>query len=755
MGSPGEKPEATMLPLRGTGTPQPRSALAIVWPMLTFIAPYLLLMVWFHAVDVYDWHFSDTGAEIFVYNCSRVLFIFYLFWMIETAGLALLRVVASKAMTRIGRLERLTCGFFVGAFVWHIALLFLGYFSLYTVPVALVITVPVVAASFSDVRATYRDVMRSVRDDGAPRRNFGPGPLGWLVAAIAALDLVVLLLVKGLYPGGGHDYYTHYFYYFQAVIKNHSLWPNDVWYHYYYDKGAGLYFLGILLTDPLAPQLVTFSFFVAATSALYLLLRRIAPGTLWPLVGVVQFIGIYIYTPGSSFLYWGNGGWGEFQKTHELVAALVVGALWATIEALSSAGAKRRLWLISAAATIATSVIINVTIGAFFGGLFMLLTLYNGVRRRLEQSLICIVLGAAASLPVVLTLILNQWTTGLADDQGILLFWHFANLEKLARWGVLPLIFNLIQGLQGMTSGSVPVVSTDSLIFLVQSFRLDLVAPMLIGGLIFATPSLLRGRGNEAIAIPLTVIIAATLTFTTIALVVGRAQQVSFYRYASFATSIAIVSGILAWNAARSDDPFSRLSRNRLIAVVAMAVCALTYFQPRATLKTLNHGVHFAFGAYSIDTAYQTQTGLPPFAIYSGARGAYQAIGPGIPIWALFNHAYCMLPGCLVGEYPGFILTRDWYSVMYGTPQEAEKALQVANHNYFLFTREDSITDGTSTLLTWLGPDVTPLDPAWLAQYRSAVERSPTVAAYPYQGMKHILSRINSTSNPSSLIAPY
>jgi hypothetical protein len=196
------------------------------------------------------------------------------------------------------------------------------------------------------------------------------------------------------------------------------------------------------------------------------------------------------------------------------------------------------------------------------------------------------------------------------------------------------------------------------------------------------------------------------------------------------------------------------------------------------TLRAVNHATHFAFGAYSIDTAYQTQNGLPPpFAIYAGARGAYQTIGPGVPIWALFNHAYCMLPGCLVEEYPGFILARDWYSVMYGTPQEAEKALQVANQNYFLFTREDSITDplplsslfrpenigrylgirwtdGTTTLLTWLGPNVKPLDPAWLAAYRNAVERSPTIAAYPYDAIKSTLRRVDSTSNPSNLIMP-
>jgi hypothetical protein len=34
-------------------------------------------------------------------------------------------------------------------------------------------------------------------------------------------------------------------------------------------------------------------------------------------------------------------------------------------------------------------------------------------------------------------------------------------------------------------------------------------------------------------------------------------------------------------------------------------------------------------------------------------------------------------------------------------------------------------TDGTSFLLTWLGPGVIPLTPEWVAQYKKAVESAP------------------------------
>ena len=57
-------------------------------------------------------------------------------------------------------------------------------------------------------------------------------------------------------------------------------------------------------------------------------------------------------------------------------------------------------------------------------------------------------------------------------------------------------------------------------------------------------------------------------------------------------------------------------------------------------------------------------------------------------------------------------------------------------------------TDGTSVLLTWLGPGVQPLTPAWLAAYREAVINSGTVASFPYDLMKQIFARLHKTPHP-------
>jgi hypothetical protein len=99
--------------------------------------------------------------------------------------------------------------------------------------------------------------------------------------------------VKGLYPGGGQNYYNHYFPAYQAFLEHGSIWPNEVWQLYFYVKGEGLFFLAMLLTDPLTQQLVVFCFLSAAGLATFLFIRRVAPNTHWPIVGVLR----YTFTP--------------------------------------------------------------------------------------------------------------------------------------------------------------------------------------------------------------------------------------------------------------------------------------------------------------------------------------------------------------------------------------------------------------------------------------------------------------------------
>src|SRR5262249_522975 len=176
----------------------------------------------------------------------------------------------------------------------------------------------------------------------------------------------------------------------------------------------------------------------------------------------------------------------------------------------------------------------------------------------------------------------------------------------------------------------------------------------------------------------------------------------------------------------------------------------------------------YAAGRLSIDTAYGRQADWPyaPWgAIYPGARGAYEAVGTS-PIRSLHVTAYCMLPDCHVESVESFGIGRPWDTIMFGTPEGGRAALQASGRNYFLFSRTlmiddylvrsplfspDNIarylgirwTDGTTPLLTCLGPDT-----EWLADYRRAVESSATVASFPYQEMRDVFARLRAMPHP-------
>ena len=139
--------------------------------------------------------------------------------------------------------------FSIGVGLWHVVMFVLGLFNLYYRGVALGLALVVLLASARHFAEVFCVAQRALLNFIKSGRE-GKISANATCAGLISIGLVWVLLTRGLYPGGGGDYYTHYFYYYLDVLKHHGLAPNDVWYHYYYSKGYGLFFLSMLLTDP-------------------------------------------------------------------------------------------------------------------------------------------------------------------------------------------------------------------------------------------------------------------------------------------------------------------------------------------------------------------------------------------------------------------------------------------------------------------------------------------------------------------------
>ena len=707
---------------------------------LVYMGGYAALLAWFKLVDVYHAHFATKGLIVVAYNAFRILLIFYLFWIVYAAGALVLRRL--DRFSELQTIERLVLAFFAGAGLWHIALLVLGYLNFYTVPVAIAITVPAIIYAYPDAQVAVSRCRHYISSLSTADRH--DRIMGCCIAIAAGL----LLIIKGLYPGGGHDYYTHYFYYYQSVIKHAGIWPNEVWYHYYYSKGLGLYFLGMLLTDPLAPQLVTSCFMAVAAATLYLAVREIAPATNWPMASVFLFVAFYIVTP----------YWGEFEKQHEFNTALIVGIIWMTQRALRAQGHSKRGFAVACGLAVATAIIINTQMGAFYAAVFGIVALVLAMLRDFRAGALCAGLSAWAGGLVVLVLVLNYVTTGLPIDQPITRFWPWTDVEKLYTLGSLPMVLNLYLGTKGMIAAQFPLLSRDSLNLIMQTLRLDLLYP-LIG--LSAITAFLAFRGqkdartathrNAATTYTLVISAVCVVVCVAIALSIGRAQPVSYHRYSTFVVPVVILASVALWHVALRPGTMVFRLQTRWTPLLVAALCVLVLVRDNRLYHHVDipaNPFRFAGGVLSIDDAYSRPPAWPPHApwgaIYPGSRSAYAIVGQRTPIWTMHIHSYCMLPDCTMEAFISFNMTKRWDRIMFGSPEEAREILQAAGINYFLFSSElgiadpiprsrlfspDNIannlalrwTDGTTSLLTWPGPDTRPLDEAWLAKYRKSV----------------------------------
>jgi hypothetical protein len=373
------------------------------------------------------------------------------------------------------------------------------------------------------------------------------------------------------------------------------------------------------------------------------------------------------------------------------------------------------------------------------------------------------------------------------SDQILDVAWKFADVERLHQWGVLPPLLVTMFGRAGMAAEGTTFVGVMTL--LVKTLRLEMFGPLLFLGIVASLVG--RRRGRIAVAAPTQVLVVAVALSSAIAfaLTTGIAQPVSFFRYTSFIIPIVLLCGVaLVRVGAEADGQSGRLLRHPMAPYTVVAACFIaafiSYHPRRAVMDAMLDTSRFAVGWYSIDQAYTTQKGFPVRAsyggIYPGARGAYEAVGPNVPILSLSIHSYCMLPDCRVETWSSFVTSPDWDRLMFGSPEEGRDTLQSAGLNYVLFSTDlylnnDPLllsqllapnniaryfgirwTDGTSSLLTWLGPGITPLDEAWLVRYRRAVADSGALQSFPLESFRTIYARLRATPHPwHSFVPPW
>lgn len=722
------------------------------------VIAYMVNIGWLHQVDIYHRHFFEHGILIAVYQLARLFFFFALAWLVYAVGVAVVAMFAGPAfLWRLPAFERYPLGFFVGSAIWHLVLYVLGFAGLYMWPVMAGMTVVVAALSIGHL-ARCVDAARSSRSKVRWPATLEDATAGTLVITLMAVA-AAFIVIRGAFPLGGHDYYMHYFSYLTEVARSGSLQPNAAWYHFYDSKGVSLLFLSMILTDPTAPGPVTTMFAGFGVCLVYAILRHATGSRLLPLCGAILYV---------VFFAIGND---ELEKQHVTTAVLTLAMLWTSIRLLDEQ-ADRRPWIIALVAAVVTSILITVELGLLIVIYLAGLVAWFSWRREWRRALEPFCVASLAVFCVLGTLVLNYIYTGLPLQHMLLEAWPYADLNRLRDWGILYEVIALHYSFAsfvlslGHSSIFAPahIWSWSFARALVEYFRLPLWWPLLVPVALFIPWRLWNRTARKSVSARYLWAILALFWFLicilAVAIMIGTAEETSFRRLMSLAYPVPLCLILLLWHFAL--HPLKQTSKAMHVVRVAAACATLVVLWPLASYSTARpemtsaglkmisaNGWRFFSGLYSLKEAYQNQLGWegkhPTGGIFSGVEEPWKIVGPNTPILAFHIHAYCMLPACNIVIPVTFRLGKQWrtaYAAGLETADRAAAQLRSDGLNYFFISMELPFfpsfqglfspteirthlavrwTDGKNYLLTWPGPDTTPIDDKFMAFYTKAM----------------------------------
>src|SRR5262245_41247922 len=111
---------------------------------LLALAGFFVTTCYVRSVDVFIADFATTGMRMLWYNFFRVVFLFYISWLLAGAGWLLLDLLRWRGMTfQLARVDHWLLGFFLGAALVTLVMVPLGFLNLYYPVAAYVLSVPV------------------------------------------------------------------------------------------------------------------------------------------------------------------------------------------------------------------------------------------------------------------------------------------------------------------------------------------------------------------------------------------------------------------------------------------------------------------------------------------------------------------------------------------------------------------------------------------------------------------------------------
>lgn len=696
-----------------------------------FLSFYLIAIAFLKSIDVSEIDYEKVGFLIIGYSFARVILMIYIMMICFGAGSLLLKgFYLDFRLEKAGVVNFVILGFFFGASIYGITIILVGFAGMLNLLIALLLTVPILWAAYPLIYKTGVILKRQIEFN----LKFKIFPSITLVCFICTIGL--LLLSKGLYQGPlDNDVWEHYLPYYREVIHSGSIWPNEIWGHFYLSKSAGLFFLGALLSDVFAVQLVSLCFIAMTGLIIFHLLKQSLSATLWAILGVTIFFAIYD---------------GSFFKHHAVLTGYIAFLIWAAVQmAQQNAKGLKILWIVVAISSFYITFyipIIALLLTAFWSiiGIVSSKTQILQCRPRYFITIsIFTVLGAGTAL------IVNYGFTGLAEMVPLSFFWQFADRVKFdSVFGSSGILFflheqaglhsSILDNLKNMPLWIGMVLRLSSLRFIILFSIIYLAFPVVIFLLNKHNTNLSKQLKRH---VPLFVILASfILPAITISFFAQVASTYRLFAFTILVTSIILVIFIKLVLEAISRLPLPNWFEVCLLA--GLSILALTQAVYITGPRRLPDMVRYAFGRMAFaDVIKETDDNFRRPIRLGTFEKIRKKIGSDEPIMT-FGYDPApgySFPGLGVISEPSYTLGSQYISLIFGEPEHAKILLQAANINYFLIDLRSPLFTGLAFsklfkaenlnynfelvgqydeayLLTWRNPDSISLLPTELTQ---------------------------------------
>jgi hypothetical protein len=677
--------------------------------------------MWFRSHDVWNVSAEVSVGEMFVWTSLRLLFVVCLGVACLTTGRIVL-MWQTKNLEDFGTLEKMLFYFFVGSAVLRMGMFFIGLQDLYKPIFVFLGSLPLLLLFpfVFDLRKVYLRCVEVVKQNGL--ESICCGGLCFIAAAI--LGIVYLEHCQYSFDG---DYLTHYGPYYDYVTTSGSLAPNDVWYQYFYSKGAGLFYFSMLITDRGGPLLVSFLHFFTAATLVYAIMKRASGNSLWAISAAIFMLGM---------MAWPNGGF--FIKHHCEIGAIILSITCAVV-LMTVSKRHRNLCLFVACISQASLLLYSLQAGVYT---LMFIAAYAGIalyRRKYGLMFKYAAILGLAVVVSVLSMLHNYSVTGLYEATPFRVFLRFWNQEIFSKWVSPYLMFYI-------SEGSSPELGTFGTSGMPQGFRMYahlfrlekfFFSPMfwVVSGLVCALGFWsaarrafrgaaridmfgisLRKRGSEPASfnVPLSgrVLVAQGFDVQNIstmrsnvlqwvllpslimcllvffAYVLVR-QSVSIYRFSEFVSmyvTMSIFSVLIACSSLNIKSLFYRTTS--ILAPVALSLVVFCWTINSIHDGRLNKPLKFAFGKLTANELAPVDKSVSDqYPVIREVAGQYSRI-VSLGIHNLdYGPLFLQNPGIMTEV--SYAFGNRWHEIVFGDPDSAKKALQELGINYFLVDLSD------------------------------------------------------------------